>query len=149
MQARLVAAGGIAAVLAGCGGTAADRTPAVDWRANATGVLEQLHADIAAAQNGGTTRAEAARSLADTSALFGLLVAYSDFGGCRTMVVHTTAPARALRALELPCGRLERAAALFTDAVSGPDPAALAQATREAAAADPQVVRALAAVRPG
>ena len=147
MRARFLL--GLAALLcAACGSGQARTTAATrEWRANATGALAQLQQDIAATALGGTTRADAARALANTSDLFGLLVAYSDLGGCRAMIVATTAPLPVANDLARPCGHLERAAALFTRATVHSDPDALVRAGREARLAQPQLIRALAELR--
>jgi hypothetical protein len=140
---------GLAAlVCAACGsGQARTASAAREWRANATGALTQLQQDVSATGVGGTTRADAARALANTSDLFGLLVAYSDLGGCRAMIAATTAPPAIAVQLARPCGRLERAAALFSRATVHSDPDALVRAGREARRAEPELVRALVVAR--
>jgi hypothetical protein len=138
---------GLAALLcAACGsGQARPSTAAArEWRSNARGALVQLQQDIAATALGGRTEAAAARALANTSDLFGLLVAYSDLGGCRKIIVATTAPPPIALSLARPCAHLERAAALFSRATVHSDPAALVSAGREARLAEPQIVSALA-----
>jgi hypothetical protein len=138
---------GLAAlVCAACGGGQAGTSTAAarEWRSNALGALTQLQQDVTATSVGGTTRADAAHALADTSDLFGLLVAYSDLGGCRAMIAATTAPPLEAVKLARPCRHLQRAAALFTRATARSDPDALVRAGREARLAEPQLVRALA-----
>jgi hypothetical protein len=149
MRLRLVL--GLAAlVCAACGSGQATTAPASrEWRANAAGALTQLQQDVAATDVGGTTRADAAGALADTSDLFGLLVAYSDLGGCRQMIAATTAPAAVASQISRPCAHLERAAALFSRATVRSDPDALVRAGREARRAEPELVHALAVVRRG
>jgi hypothetical protein len=134
----------VAVVLAGCGGGSASR---VDWRANAHQVVSQLRADVLAAEAGGPTRAAAARQLADTSQLVGLLLAYNELADCHRMVVATLAPAKVVRVLAASCGHLQRAAVLFTRANTHNDPDALVRASREAALAEPQLVRASLALK--
>jgi len=147
---RTAAAALFAATVAACGvRTTTPPAQAAEWRANARQVVQELQADIAAAAAGGTTRASAARALANLSDMYGLLVAYSDLGGCRAMVGGTGAPPRVASALGSACTHLQRAAALFARAARRTDPAALAQATRESALAEPQLVRALLAVQRG
>jgi hypothetical protein len=137
-----------ALVCAACGsGQARTGTTAREWRANATGALTQLQQDVAATGVGGTTRADAAHALKDTSDLFGLVIAYSDLGGCRAMIAATTAPADVALELARPCGHLQRAAALFTRATVTSDPDELVAAGREAERAEPQLVRALALLK--
>ena len=147
MRVRLLA-GVTALVCAACGSGQASTSKAAarEWRANAAGALGQLQQDVSAAAIGGTTRADAARALADTSDVFGLLVAYSDFGGCRAMIVATTAPPPVVQRLAQPCAHLERAARLFTRAMASSDPATLVRAGHEVRLAEPQLVRALADV---
>jgi hypothetical protein len=94
---------------------------------------------VAGCGGGSATRAAAARQLANTSDLFGLLLAYTELAGCHTMVVGTLAPARIERTLAAPCRKLQRAAALFTRANTHSDPEALLQAAREAGSAESQL----------
>lgn len=153
MRAPAVLAAAAILFAAGCGGKDVARdaaAPAQPWQANARGVLVQLRLDVSAAEAGGaTTRREAARALADTSELYGLLVAYSDLGGCRRMAAGAGAPPPVARALALPCGHLQRAAALFARAAAGSDPEALVEAAREVRLAQPQLVEASLALRRG
>lgn len=134
-------------VAGGCGGRSAPPAPPADWRANARQVVEQLDVDIAAAAVGGTTRAAAAKALTDTSSLYALLVAYSDLGGCRAMVSAAGPPTPVVAALLPACTRLQRAASLFARAAQANDARALVRATREAARAQPLLVRAMLAIR--
>ena len=142
---------GLAALMcAACGsGQARTRTAAREWRANAAGALAQLQKDVTAIDIGGTTGAEAARALADTSDLFALLVAYTDLGGCRAMIAATTAPPPVAVQLARPCVHLQRAAALFSRATVRADPGALVRAGGEARRAEPELVHALVIVRRG
>jgi hypothetical protein len=140
----------LAASAAGCGGHGATRAgppPPAEWQANARGVVEQLRSDLASAAIGGTTPASAARALADVSDLYGLLVAYSDLGGCRAMVDATGAPARVVAAFDPVCTHLQRAAALFAVAARRDDAAALVRAGREVGRAQPHLVRAMLEIR--
>jgi hypothetical protein len=106
-----------------------------------------LRVAIATAAVGGTSPAAAAKALRDTSDLYALLVAYSDLGGCRAMVASATPPPRVARAFEPACDHLQRAAALFSQAAQRSDPAALVRAAREARRAQPDLVRAMLAIR--
>jgi len=121
----------------------------VDWRANARQVVQQLRVDIATAAVGGTTTADAAKALRDTSDLYALLVAYSDLGGCRQMVSSAGPPARVTRVLVPACRHLERASALFARATQRSEPGALVQAAHEIGLAQPALVRAMLAIRNG
>ena len=80
-----------------------------------------------------------------------MLVAYTDFGGCRHMVAAAgDAPkrfTRVTRNLARACTLLQRAAALFTDAASGNDAPALVHAGRVAASAAPLLLRAKIALQ--
>jgi hypothetical protein len=134
------------AVLAGCGGTSTAQVPAGEWRANATGVVQQLRVDVSDTALGGTTRPAAAAALKNLSTVYALLVAYSDIDGCSKMIAATNAPDRVTRQLAGACLDLEDASRLFTRAMRNSDPAALAAATRRAHRADPQLVQALLAV---
>jgi hypothetical protein len=157
MRAPAVLAAAAILCAAGCGGGGVERDAAAPasghaqpWQANARGVLAQLRFDVSAAEAGGaTTRRAAARALADTSELYGLLVAYSDLGGCRRMAAGAAAPPRVARALALPCGHLQRAAALFSRAAKESDPEALVAAAQQVRLAQPQLVRAALALRRG
>jgi hypothetical protein len=151
-----IAVGAVLAVaaLAGCGGPtgpahAGGGSVDREWVDNATGVIDQLNGDVSAAEPARPGLAGARRSLADLSELYGLLVAYADFGGCTKMVsgigrappqfavvVHRLGPA---------CSRFERAAALFTRAASGHDAYALLAASREVKAGQGLLYRAMLA----
>jgi hypothetical protein len=145
---RGLAVAAVAGTLAvtGCGGSATHpgTVPARAWQSNVRGVLQQLLTDATTASAAGTTRAGAGRALRSLSDLYGLLVVYSDLGGCRRMVVAAAAPPAVTRAAVRPCAQLERAAALFGRAASRNDAAALVRATREVRRAEPAIVRALA-----
>ena len=143
-----------AATLAGCGGAASQRPAAVvserQWRSNATIIVRQLQNDIAATQLSGETTGTARAALHDDSVLYGLLVSYSDFGGCRSMVAAAGEAGRSQivveRLLAASCKRLERASALFTEAVTRNDGAGLLAAANESRRALPLLVRAAAAL---
>jgi hypothetical protein len=143
-HARAVGVVVLALAVAGCGGGSATRAA---WRANARQVVAQLRFDATLADDGGPTRAAAARQLANTSELFGLLLAYTELASCRGMVASTLAPPRIARTLAAPCGHLQRAATLFTQANTNNDPSALVQATHEVGLAEPQLVAASLALK--
>ena len=129
----------VAALAAGCGAGAPPPTDR-EWLANARGVVEQLRTDVVAVAS--YDRVGLARvGLRNDSQLYGLLVAYTDFGGCRHMVTAVgAAPPRhaaALRSLRGACLHLQRADLLFTRAVARSDPGFLTAATRQALAAVP------------
>ena len=143
VAAAIVAA---ALVCTACGARHDSPAPSADWRGAAGAVLRQLQSDVAAAEVGGTTNASAARALRDLSDMYALSFAFTDLGGCRAMVARASAPPGVTRALAQPCARLERAAALFTRAVTRSQPSALVRATREVQRAEPELVRALAQI---
>jgi hypothetical protein len=143
----LLGAAALAAGLAACGHGSgqAPRPAASEWTANASGVIDQLRADTVAADDGhsvGSARA----ALRDESRLYGLLVAYSDFGGCRHMVRALGNPPPAFRrpaaTLERACASLRRAAALFTRAASATNARALVAAAHAVGVAAPLLDRA-------
>jgi hypothetical protein len=137
--------------LAGCGGQTDPGHVRVapverEWVDNAGGVIAQLSGDVSAAEPARPGLAGATRSLENLSELYGLLVAYTDFGGCTKMVSGIgTAPPRFAAVghrLGAACARFERAATLFTRAASGHDPRALIAATREVKAGQALLYRA-------
>ncbi len=139
-RAEAAAAVVAAIVLSGCGGPARPAQPYAgaadrEWVANATGVIDQLQTDVSSATPAGSGLAGARRSLHDLSDLYGLLVAYTDFGGCTRMIGGIgTAPRRyalVVTRLERACHGFEHAAVLFTRATSGDDAHALLAASRE------------------
>ena len=146
----LAAAGAVVAALtcAACGGQHAKAVARPGWRASAATALRQLQSDVAAAEVGGTTKASAAHALRSFSDLYALSFAFADLAGCRSMVAVADPPRNVASLLERPCAHLERAAALFTRAVSKSQPAALVRATQEVQRAEPSLVRALATLRP-
>lgn len=143
----------LAVAVAGCGHARTTEKTVVDdrqWRANAAVIVRQLQSDIAATQVSGETVEAARAALRDESSLYGLLVSYSDFAGCREMVVAAgpvpASAARADRLLATSCRHLEHASTLFTRAVKRNDGASLLAAARESGRALPPLVRAAAAV---
>jgi hypothetical protein len=144
-----MAAGAVlaAAGLAGCGGgRAAHAGGDAEWVANASGVIDQLSTDVSAVAPAGTGLPAARRSLRDLSELYGLLVAYTDFGGCDRMVSGIgTAPPRydtVVAELERACVRFQDAAGLFTRAASVRDAPALLAASRQVKLASSLLYRA-------
>jgi hypothetical protein len=111
----------VAVSLAACGGHrgSTTRSAAGEWTANAAGVIEQLRSDSLGAADGDTVPSARA-ALHDESRLYGLVVAYTDFGGCRHMASALGAAPPSLgataEALGRACADLQRAAALFTRA---------------------------------
>ena len=143
----------LAVVVVGCGGgssTHVPRSAASEWAANAAGVIDQLRADTVAASDGDSI-SSARAALLDESRLYGLLVAYNDFGGCRHMVGAVGYPPPGFRAVDATlaraCANLQRAAALFTRAASKSDPPALVAASRAVDAATPLLERAALELR--
>ncbi len=131
----------VALFVAGCGAA----TPAPtdhEWIANARGVVQQLHGDVVNVS--GYDEIGAARTgLRDESQLYGLLVAYTDFGGCRHMVaavgIEPPSLTAVVHSLHRACVHLQGADVLFTHAVAHRAPRLLVRATREALAAVPSL----------
>ena len=133
------AAAVVVAMLVGCGAQA-PRPAEREWTGNARGVIDQLRSDVVAVS--GFDRVSAARrGLSQESQLYGLVVSYTDMGGCRHMVAAVGAePEGRVRTVELlrrACVRLQAAVRLFTRAVARASPGLLVRATREALAAVP------------
>jgi hypothetical protein len=131
----------VAACVAGCGAGAPAPTDR-EWVANARGVVEQLRGDVVAIA--AYDRVAAARvGLRDESQLYGLLVSYTDFGGCRHMVaavgVEPPHLASVVRSLQRACLHLQQADLLFTRSVASRDPRLLVAATQQALAAVPSL----------
>ena len=130
---------------AGCGGTA-QPPPQTDreWIDNTAGVIDQLQRDLVLGSAEGDSISAARRAL--RNGLYTLLVAYTDFGGCRHMVAAAGVTperfAKVNRTLGIACARLERAARLFTRAASDNDAPALVEAGRLASSAAPLLVQA-------
>ena len=145
---RLLASGAAVVLLAGCGSSPGGKQGVGErqWAANASGVIDQLRQDEALSSDGGTSLASARHALRDDSDLYALVLAYSDFGGCRSMVDNAGATTlrfrRVLDTLDEACVRLERAAALFTRSAARNDPEALIAASKEAQRAWPLLDRA-------
>ena len=143
----MVGAAVAAVVCTACGGGSAQapRSAASEWTANTAGVIDQLRADTVAASDGDSI-SSARAALRDESRLYGLLVAYSDFGGCRHMVGAVGDAPLGFRVvaatLARACTSLQHAAALFTRAASRSDAAALFAASRAVAVAAPLLERA-------
>src|SRR5206468_11461566 len=127
---------------AGCGGPAhsarsqqADR----EWIDNTAGVIDQLQRDLQLESAAGDTIAAARETL--RGSLYTVLVAYTDFGGCRHMVAAAgAAPSRfaeVTRTLAAACSLLQRAAVLFTRAATHGDAAMLVRAGHVASSAEP------------
>ena len=146
-----------AALLAGCGGSGTARPALVtdsQWIANVSEVIDQLNGDVSEAGVAGEGIAAARRALRDESDLYGLLIAYSDFGGCARMVAGVGNPPPGFRrvqsALDEACSRFQRAAVLFTRATSETDAHALLGASGQVKLAAAALYRAslrLAAAR--
>jgi hypothetical protein len=147
-------AGAIA--LAGCGSDRASPAPTPapaanrEWVDNASRFVQQLQQDISMSATGGSNLASARRAVRDLNDVYILLVAYGDFDGCNRELAATGTPgprgAKAAALIRSACRPLERAAALFEQAMQRNDARALLAATRTSATAAPILVRALAAL---
>jgi hypothetical protein len=149
--ARLVSVAVCLTALAACGGTASappSSQPDRQWVANASDVIGELERDVALSTGGGATLADARAALRDTSSLYTVLVAYTDFGGCNHMLAAVGEPgqrfAKVARTLGAACAGFQRAATLFTRATSASDAHALLAATRLALRTSPLLARARA-----
>jgi hypothetical protein len=124
------------ALAAGCGGSGNGR--AREWIANARGVVQQLRADVGDAETLDRL-GPARRAMHDDSQVYGLLVTYSDLGGCAHEVAALGSPppryVAARRELLRACRPLARAVRLFTHAMTRGEPRALVAAARAAVAA--------------
>jgi hypothetical protein len=146
------------ALLAGCGGASHAPAPPAgsslerDWLANARQLVATLQADILLSTSGGANVATARRALSNSSDLYGMAIAYTDFAGCGRVLGGFGRPAPAAEAaraaLRAVCTRLERAAALFHEALSRNDATILLAATRASLAAEPLLVRTKEALVP-
>jgi hypothetical protein len=135
--------------LTGCGATSrpdAGARPDREWAANAGNLIDQLRGDVVLTWNAGDTLPAARHALSDNSDLYALVLAYTDFGGCRTMVSGLGSPSTKLApvktALATACAHLERASTLFTQSTKATDPRALLAASRQALDASPILYRA-------
>lgn len=135
----------LVAVLTACGpsaGNHAERQSA----ANLSSMIDQLHDDLAVTEIEGDTLASARRALSNHSDQLAALVAYDDFGSCRTMLRNAGSTDGHLQpvgvTLDSACGLLERAATLFTAAQANADPETLLRATARALKAAPLLYRA-------
>ena len=146
-----MAAGGLAAgALAACGSTstappahsAGDRA----WANSAGRFVAGLQTEILASQTGGSDLASARRAIANNNDVYTLLVDYTDFGSCNRELGNIGIPApgsgKAVRLIVSACGRLERASALFQDAMTYNRPAKLVAAARLTAEAEPALAEA-------
>jgi hypothetical protein len=136
---RLGALLGLVLLLAACGGRTTVSS-ASEWTDNTNRAIVQLRHDAVVVE------ASKDDALRDDSQLFVLLVAYTDFGGCRHMTDAAGTAPKSMRAvarlLEQACAGLERGAALFTRATTTDDVRALREARRIVARSASTLVRA-------
>ena len=126
MLARALALMFAAGTLTACGTGSPSRPPANSagerqWLDNASGLVGTLETGLLVAANGGDNVATARRALGDQSVLYSLLVAYTLFGDCSHALGNVGTPSTRERqivaTLVATCRRLERASALFEQAV--------------------------------
>ena len=146
MAAGCVAAG----VLAACGSTSTTPAPAPAashvWADSAGRFVAGLQTEILSSQNGGSDLASARRAIANNNDIYTMLVDYTDFGDCNRELGNVGVPApgseKVVTLIVSACGRLERAAALFQDAMTYNRPAKLVAAARLSAQAEPVLAEA-------
>ena len=116
------------------------------WADSAGRFVAGLQTEILASQTGGSDLASARRAIANDNDIYTMLVDYTDFGACNRELGNVGAPApgseKVVRLIESACGRLERAASLFQDAMTYNRPAKLVAAARLTAAAEPTLAEA-------
>jgi len=142
------------ALLAGCGSGSDTSTPQPSlergWLGAARQLVSTLQKDVLLSAYGGANVATARRALLDTSDLYALVIAYTDFGGCGKVVESFGQPDHAaeapIAAIASACAQLEHAAAIFRRAMVGNSPKILVAATRASLAAEPLLLRAKAAL---
>lgn len=155
-MAALVAAAALP--LGACGGPSAppkaDAATEREWIDNAGSLIRTLQSDVLMSTVGGANLATARRALRDESDVMTMLVAYNLFGACGPSLANAGTPGPqangVVQTLIAACSRLERASALFTEAMARGSPRPLLAATREVLTAEPFLVRAgseLAALR--
>jgi hypothetical protein len=109
-------------------------------------VIGTLQRDLDLSTSGGSTIAAARHALHDDSAIYTILVAYTDFAGCAHMVASTGAPppqfVKADEALHRACATFERAAGLFDRATKSANAHRLLQATLTALRGSPPLEQA-------
>jgi hypothetical protein len=141
-------AGAAVALLAGCGGRAPTDANDRQYSANAAGLIEQLHGDLVTSSAEVGDLGDAQRVLRRPSDLYSMLMAYGDFGGCRTMLRNVghagTRFGRVQTTLASACRYLERGSRLFQTAATRSDAAALLAAARTSLLASPLLIRAQA-----
>jgi hypothetical protein len=145
-----LAAAACLTALAACGGSASRSEPTRqsvnEWVANAADVIAELQRDVLLSTTGGSTLAAARHTLHDSTILYTILIAYTDFGGCIHMVSSLGAAAPQFEKVEAvlmrACAAFEHAGALFTHAVTASDPHSLLAATRLALRTWPVLARA-------
>lgn len=136
------------AVLAGCGGSpsAPAFSPERQWIANADGFIDGLGESVLLSASGGGDLASARKALRNESDIYAMLVAYSRFGECDETLLNVGTPNMRVHEVEktltAACRRFERAATLFTLAMTRSDPNLLLAATRTALKTSPLLYRA-------
>jgi hypothetical protein len=138
------------AVLGGCSGAPQTPTFAPErlWIENAAGFIDSLGDGVLLSANGGVNLASARIAIRNESDIYAMLVAYTRFGECDETLVNVGTPNRRVRGVErtltAACRRFERAATLFTLAMTRSDPSLLLVATRTSLKTSPLLYRARA-----
>jgi hypothetical protein len=151
--ARVLLLAAAAASLTACGGTGSAPPAAPphskleqQWIESAGRFIATLEANLNLSAAGGGNLRTARRALSDESSLYTILVAYTYFGGCSHALANVGTPSRRLghivETLASACRRLQRASALFQQAVTSNDAGTLLAATRLVLATETLLFRA-------
>jgi hypothetical protein len=146
----------VGVLVVGCGSGSDARTPSSrpslepGLLGAARQLVSTLQKDVLLSVYGGANVATARRAVLNSSDLYAMVLAYTDFGGCGKVVKSFGQPGPAARpaiaAIGSACTQLERAAAIFRRAMKSNSPQVLVAATRASLAAEPLLLRAKAAL---
>jgi hypothetical protein len=104
------------------------------WVVAGLAFTRDIEERVTLASAGGSNIASAQRALHDTSRLYAMLVAYTYFGSCSTILRNLGLPSPHLRVISFAlvgaCRSFERASSLFERAVRGDDASALVAASQ-------------------
>jgi hypothetical protein len=142
------------ALLVGCGSGSHTSTPRSSlergWLGAARQLVSTLQKDVLLSVYGGANVATARRALLDSSDVYAMVIAYTDFGGCGKVLDSFGHPGPAaeapIAAIGAACAQLGQAAMIFRRAMISHSAKILVAATRASLAAEPLIVRAKAAL---